>query len=285
MTLDLVTTAPSEGQSRVTEEHRRIFAADGVVKIEGAVDSQWTSRLLALADDRLAHPGKWVGDSAASGSAGRVFTERYLWRDNATVKDFVFGSGVAALAGQVMGVGQVRFYFDHLLVKEPGTADPTPWHQDIPYWPFLGKQICSVWVSATDLTVQESSLEFVRGSHRWDRYFTPKAFTKSGSGWAEANKGDEVPDIDGARHDFDVVGFDVKAGDALVFSAWSVHGAPGNAGDTRRVALSTRWLGDDAVWSPRPASDPAVTQADTTVTPGQYPADDDRFPIGWRAER
>ena len=120
MTLDLVTTAPSEGQSRVTEEHRRIFAADGVVKIEGAVDSQWTSRLLALADDRLAHPGKWVGDSAASGSAGRVFTERYLWRDNATVKDFVFGSGVAALAGEVMGVSQVRFYFDHLLVKEPG---------------------------------------------------------------------------------------------------------------------------------------------------------------------
>ena len=30
---------------------------------------------------------------------------------------------------------------------------------------------------ATDLTVEDSSLEFIRGSHRWDRCFTPASFT------------------------------------------------------------------------------------------------------------
>jgi ectoine hydroxylase-related dioxygenase (phytanoyl-CoA dioxygenase family) len=198
------------------------------------------------------------------------------------VRDFVFGSGVARLAGELLEAQRVRFYFDHLLVKEPHTPNPTPWHQDIPYWPFLGRQIASVWVSATDLTVEESSLEFLRGSHRWDKYFTPKAFTASGSKWAEANAGDELPDIEAARGDYDVIGFDVKAGDALVFSAWTVHGSPGNAGQRRRVALSTRWLGDDATWDPRPAADPSVTQADTTAVPGRYPDDDDRFPVVWQ---
>jgi ectoine hydroxylase-related dioxygenase (phytanoyl-CoA dioxygenase family) len=268
----------------LTGAHHEAFRRDGVVKVEGAVDPSWIGRMLDLADAQLTSPGRWVGDSAKEGGPGRLFTDRYLWRDVPAVRDFVFGSGVARLAGELLESQRVRFYFDHLLVKEPHTPNPTPWHQDIPYWPFLGRQIASVWVSATDLTVEESSLEFIRGSHRWDKYFTPKAFTTSGSKWAEANAGDELPDIEAARDDFDVIGFDVKAGDALVFSAWTVHGSPGNAGDRRRVALSTRWLGDDATWDPRPAADPSVTQADTTAVPGRYPDDDDRFPVGWQRD-
>lgn len=269
----------------ITDEHRRVFATDGVVKIPDAVDGEWVGRVLALADRQLADPSRFAGDSAAGAAEGRLFTDRYLWRTDPVVRDFVFDSGVARLAGELLEASAVRFYFDHLLIKEPHTPNPTPWHQDIPYWPFLGRQIASVWVAATDVSVDESSLEFVRGSHLWGRYFTPKAFTESGSGWAEANKGDELPDIESARADYDIVGFDVEAGDAIVFSAWVVHGSPGNAGDHRRVALSTRWLGDDAVWDPRPSADPAVTQEHTTVQPGQHPADDDRFPIGWVAPR
>ncbi len=270
----------------LTEEHHHRFQADGVVKVEQAVDPAWVARIHALADAQMASPGRWVGDSAADGGnggdgPGRLFTDRYLWREVPEVNDFVFNSGVAGLAGRLLEAERVRFFFDHLLVKEPGTPNPTPWHQDIPYWPFLGKQIASVWVSASDLTVEESSLEFVRGSHRWDRYFTPKAFTEQGSSWAEATEGDTLPDIEAERDEHDIIGFDVAAGDALVFSAWTVHGSPGNAGGHRRVALSTRWLGDDTTWDPRPSSDPSVTQADTTAVPGTYPADDDRFPAVW----
>ncbi len=268
----------------LSDETYEAFQRDGVVKIERAVDADWIDGILDLADRQLAEPGPWVGDTATDAdrtTPGRLFTSRYLWEQDPFVKRFVFDSGVAQLAGELLGASSARFYFDHLLVKEPGTPDPTPWHQDIPYWPFLGSQIGSVWVTATDVSVEESSLEFVRGSHRWNKYFTPKAFTASGSKWAEANEGDELPDIESARDEFDIVGFDMAAGDALVFSAWSVHGSPGNAGDRRRVALSTRWLGDDATWDPRPASDPSVTREMTSVAPGDYPADDTRFPLVW----
>lgn len=88
----------------------------------------------------------------------------------------------------------------------------------------------------------------------------------------------------GSGSPYDIVGFDVEPGDAVFFSAWIIHGAPPNSDAGRRVALSTRWLGDDATWYPHPGCDPTVTQADTTAELGHYPADDERFPVAYSTQ-
>ena len=266
----------------LTSGQKNAFVEDGVVHVPSAVDADLLTEIKDLADRQLAEPGPWVTDTGPEQAAGRLFTTRYLWRTEPAMRRFVFESGIAELAASLMGSATVRFYFDHLLVKEPGTDSPTPWHQDIPYWPFLGQQICSVWVACTGASVPESSLEFVRGSHRWNRYFAPESFTGE-SAWTADFVGERCPDIEADRDAWDIVGFDVEPGDALVFSSWIVHGSPGNAGTKRRTALSTRWLGDDAVWAPHPGCDPSVSQDDTTAIPGEYPADDNRFPLGWSA--
>jgi len=280
-------SAPREDQwarPRITAEQIEAYAADGVVKIPRAIEDRWIEPLLEFSDARLERPSRWVTDSNRGAAVDRLFTDRYLWREHALVRAFVFESGVARLAAELMRSTAARFYFDHLLVKQPRTREPTPWHQDIPYWPFLGRQICSVWVALTEATVSESSLEFVRGSHAWGKYFAPVAFATK-AGWTADFVGERCPDIDADRSRYDVVGFDVMPGDAIVFSAWTLHGAPGNAGAKRRVALSTRWLGDDAVWAPHSGCDPTVRQTDVSIAPGEPPADDDRFPVAWSAER
>src|SRR6185503_18769057 len=111
------------------------------------------------------------------------------------VARFVFESGVAELAASLMASTKVRFYFDQLLVKQPATVEPTPWHQDIPYWPFLGQQICSVWVALTHATVDESALEFVRGSHLWKRYYAPVPFGVEAA-WTASARGEACPAIE-----------------------------------------------------------------------------------------
>ena len=266
----------------ITPELKAAFQADGMVKVPGAVDGDWVERILQDAQRELHNPGRWVTDTSPGAATDRLFTTRYRWRENPFVRDFVFSSPIAAMAAALTDSERLRFYFDHLLVKEPHTAAPTPWHQDIPYWPFLGKQIVSAWVAATPSAVSDSSLEFVRGSHRWDAYFAPKSFDGEG-GWTDDFQGEPMPDIEAARGRADcpygIVGFDVEPGDAIFFSAWIVHGAPPNRGDGRRVALSTRWLGDDVTWFPHAGCDPTVTQADTNAVPGCYPADDERFPL------
>ena len=262
------------------------YRCDGVAFLPGAVERQWVDRLLMLVDDTLAEPGEWANDGNPGSERDRMFTQRYMWQDNDTIRDYIFNSGCAALAGQAMGCDTVRFYFDHLLVKEPETSAATPWHQDIPYWPFKGSQVCSIWLALTKTSVEESAMEFIRGSHLDGNYYRPEVFNareNHPNAWQQEAEGTPVPDIDAHRADFDIIGYDVQPGDALIFSAWTLHGAPGNASSSkRRAALSTRWLGDNATWYPHQGSDPIVTQEHVRLKPGDYPADDAVVPVVWR---
>jgi ectoine hydroxylase-related dioxygenase (phytanoyl-CoA dioxygenase family) len=47
--------------------------------------------------------------------------------------DTVEHTAVGESAALLMGSEVARFHHDHLLVKEPSTVQPTPWHQDMPY--------------------------------------------------------------------------------------------------------------------------------------------------------
>ena len=47
------------------------------------------------------------------------------------------------------------------------------------------------------------------------------------------------------------------------------------------MALSTRWLGTNAVWQPKAGADPIVGENDVSIAAGDYPSDDDNFPVFW----
>jgi ectoine hydroxylase-related dioxygenase (phytanoyl-CoA dioxygenase family) len=270
---------------KLTNKQVERFELDGVIHVPGAVDKDWIDELLEMSEKAMSTHGEWINDGNPGAQANRMFTRRYMWKDNSVIAHFLKEGPCGAIAGQAMGSSSARFYFDHLLIKEPMTEAPTPWHQDIPYWPFMGSQVCSVWVALTDATVEESAMEFVRGSHRDGKYYKPELFNDRRShpnSWALEAKGEPVPDIEADREAFEIIGFDVAAGDAIVFSAWILHGAPGNASENRRrVALSTRWLGNNAVWQPKPGADPIVGENDVSVLAGDYPSDDDNFPVFW----
>ena len=269
----------------LTADQIAAYQRDGVVLIEDAVDPSWVTRMLAVVAGQPESPGPWANDANPGAKTGRLFTDRYLWRDNREIRAYIEESGVARLAAQAMGSKSARFYFDHILVKEPGTGVETPWHQDVPYWPVKGRQICSIWLALTDVTVEQSAMEFVRGSHADGNYYLPELFGERDnhpSDWIRDAEGVPVPPIKDHRDDYDIIGWDMKAGDAVLFSAWILHWAPGNQSvDHRRAALSTRWLGDDVVWFPHPGADPTVTENDVALKPGDPVHDDRVFPLVW----
>lgn len=271
----------------MSQQEIEAFNADGVAVLRGAISDGWVARMNKVIDQQLAAPSKWGNDANPGATTNRHFSDRYQWQQNSEINAYIHESGCAQLAAQAMGSETARFYFDHLLVKEPGTVNPTPWHQDVPYWPFLGSQICSIWLALTPCTVASSAMEFVRGSHLDGKYYMPEAFTGDGdanAGWMNSGDGEKCPDIAANREDYDIIGFDMEPGDAVVFSAWTLHGAGGNASlETRRAAISTRWLGDNAVWHPHTGADPTVTQDHVSVQPGQAPHDDKIFPEIWHA--
>ena len=274
--------------SRSLAEHEiDAFDRDGVIVVRNAVEPAWLERLDALIRDIVAAPSGWASDTGDQGEGGRALDERYLWRSSDEVRAYVFDSGVAALVGQAMRTNNLRFYFDHWFVKEPGTMTETPWHQDAPYWPFSGTQIGSLWLSLSVVDETSSPLEFVKGSHKWGKTYKPQRFVKNDpkTDWlrrAESADGEDIPDIEDDRNAYDIFTTSMQPGDALIFSAWIVHAAPHNRSSRRREAVSTRWLGDDVRWAPHTQADPTVRQEHVCVQPGELATDDDRFPVVWR---
>lgn len=269
-------------QRDLTHDEITLYKEDGVVLVKNAVDPIWVKRLMLFGENQLNNPSALCNDGNPGQSRQRMFTDRYLWRESETVYDFISQSGCARLAAQAMQSHTARFYFDHLLIKQKETSTPTPWHQDIPYWPFKGKQIASIWLALTPVTVAGSGMEFVRGSHKTNTLYLPEAFGSSGAkanSWTGTGEGEPCPDIEANREAFDIISYNLEPGDALLFSAWILHGAPGNSSATQdRYAFSTRWLGDDAIWDPRPGTDPSVNPDEVRVKPGSAPLDNAIFP-------
>jgi ectoine hydroxylase-related dioxygenase (phytanoyl-CoA dioxygenase family) len=110
-----------------------------------------------------------------------------------------------------------------------------------------------VWITF-DPVARENALEFVPGSHRGKQYntsaFDPNDDTTPGI----ANPAlERLPDIEAARSQWDIRGWDYEPGDLLVFHMGMLHGgAPTRAGGRRRT-VSLRFFGPDAVYQPRTA--------------------------------
>ncbi|WP_089721524.1 phytanoyl-CoA dioxygenase family protein [Candidatus Entotheonella palauensis] len=225
------------------------YERDGAVCVRGLFSQAWLELLAAGLERNLAEPGPHAKTYTEAGRPGFFFGDYCNWQRIPEYRQFAFASPAADLAAAVMRSTKVNFFHEHVLVKEPRTEDRTPWHHDQPYWVVDGNQVCSIWLPL-DPVPQDVCVEFIKGSHRWDKWFTPKRFADHDD--HPSREGETIPDIDGNRHEYDMLCWSLEPGDCIVFHALTVHGAPGNSSATnRRRAIATRWTGDDARFTRR----------------------------------
>jgi len=148
------------------------------------------------------------------------------------------------VAAQLMQSDTVRIYHDHLLVKEPGTRQPTPWHQDQPYYNVAGRQNVSFWIPVDPVPL-ESTLRFVAGSHA-GTWYMPRTFRDQQAQWFPEGALAELPQIDAHPEQFEQLGWALQPGDAVAFHMLTLHASSGVGPGTRRRVFSARYLGDDA---------------------------------------
>lgn len=224
----------------------------------------------------MANPGPLAQEFSDEAAGGRFFGDKYMWTQDPDFRRYVFESPAAAIAGILMGSKHINLFFDHLLVKEPATEEPTPWHQDQPYWQVDGRQVCSVWLPLEPVSLESGATEYLAGSHSWGKWFEPKSF---GGKRDYKAKGEQIPDIENRRGDYDILSWSTEPGDVIVHHALTVHSArPNHSIDRRRRALATRWCGDDARFARREAAPPIIR--DPGLAPGQ-PMSCDLFPLVW----
>ena len=149
--------------------------------------------------------------------------------------------------------GAVCLYHDHMLTKEPGTRQATPWHQDQPYYYVDGTQNVSFWIPV-DPVRRHSTLDFVAGTHKGP-WLMPRTFMGREARWFPAGSLAELPDIDAdidtERARWPILGWALEPGDVVAFHMLALHASAGVDGDVRRRVFSARYLGDDIRHAPR----------------------------------
>jgi ectoine hydroxylase-related dioxygenase (phytanoyl-CoA dioxygenase family) len=232
------------------------FDADGVVVLRELVSPAWLKTIAQSIERDILNPGPFYHGYEAPGG-GRFHGNMRLVEHDEALNAFCKESPLAGVAQQFMGSNKVNLLYDQLFVKEPGTENRTRWHNDQPYWSIRGWQVLSMWVALDTTTAENGALEFIRGSHHWDRWFQPETFGNSDAldGYEQNPNYERIPDIESSRDDYDIISWDLEPGDVYLFHALTVHGAAGNStSNRRRRAYTVRYTGDDVVYDTRPGT-------------------------------
>ncbi len=233
----------------VTPQDITDYQRDGVVLIRGLFRDHLET-LAAGIDHNMTDPGPYAAENLHAGEGGRFFDDYCNWQRIAAFEQVIRTSPAAQVAADLMGSQSVQLFHDHVLVKEPGTSKPTPWHQDGPYYFVEGRQTVSFW-SPLD-PVDTASLRCVAGSHLWPRSVLPTRWLSEQDFYPDSDAYMPVPDPDADAEGMDIREWQMEPGDAVAFHFSTLHGACGNETTRRRRAFSLRLVGDDARYVDRP---------------------------------
>lgn len=274
----------------ITDAELDTYHEQGVVKLPALVDAGTAAAMLSALEHQLDHPSEWV-------LTGTHQSDRCFGAADPVLSRYLLDPVQGENAARAMGSPFARFYFDHVFAFAPNSpvADHY-WHQDQPYWPVEGTHIVSFWLSLVSCTPETSALKFVPGTHRADRFYRPNGFD------GEALEHDAGPRgslaIDAADQFLDteppafhenpethgVLEFSYEPGDAVMFHSKIVHSSGGNnSPDLRRVAYSTRYVGEDSRLTLRNGvfQDPALLPAADEPFAVGAPMTSRAWPIVW----
>jgi ectoine hydroxylase-related dioxygenase (phytanoyl-CoA dioxygenase family) len=233
----------------VSDEQIAKYASDGAVYISGLF-ADWVETISAGIERNMREPGPYASENLKPGERGRFFDDYCNWQRIPEFFDFIMRSPAGEAAARLMRSSSAQIFHDHVLVKEPGTAKPTPWHQDAPYYFVDGEQTLSFWIPVDP--VEDATLRFVAGSHKWPKFVLPIRWLSEENFYQRSDEYLPVPDPDADPESYRVLEWRMRPGDAVAFHYKTLHGARGNLTERRRRAFSLRWLGDDTVFAMRP---------------------------------
>lgn len=260
-------TRQSRAADLVTPDIVDAYERDGAVCIRGLFDNTQLDALAEGIEANLRSPSPRAKVASQPDDPGWFFEDFCNWQDNPAYRRFIFESGLGEVGARLMQSQRVRLYHDHLLVKEPGTRQRTPWHQDQPYYNVDGRQNISMWLPV-DPVSRDATLEFVAGSHQGP-WLMPRTFMDNEAKWFPEGSLADLPDIEADRDRHEILGWALEPGDAVFFNMLTLHASGGVAGGGRRRAFSVRLLGDDMTHAPR-----------TWTTSPPFPGLDRELPAG-----
>lgn len=266
-------------QAVTSTAERDAYRRDGAICLRGLFTAAEVALIERGIEANLQHPGPMAQVASRDDDPGYFFEDFCNWQRIGEYAELLRSSRIAQAAAELIGSSEVRFYHDHLLVKEPRTAQRTPWHQDQPYYNVDGHDNVSAWIPV-DRVSRASTLTFVAGSHR-GAWYMPRSFMTAQAKWFKPGDLEELPDIEADPGRYRILGWALEPGDAVFFHMLTLHASAGVAGPERRRVLSLRFLGCDMRHAPRPWRTSPEFAGLAAELPAGAPLDHPLFPVVW----
>ncbi len=235
MLTDPTKAESSNGTSfSVEPELLRAYKEQGAVLLKSVFAEPWITDLRNATDRALLQTDSY-------------FHRQRVWENDDVFREYCLKSSAPAIASRFMESSKVNLLYDQVFAKTAG--DPaTPWHNDLPYWPVRNGRAITVWLALDAIRYESGPLEFIAGSHLWDKWFQPFTVKKDGS-QADFYRGsdksfDPLPDFEAERDNYEILCWEMEPGDVMLFDGMTVHGAKANTSNAVRRGYAVRYTGD-----------------------------------------
>lgn len=221
---------------RLTDQQVSFFHEHGYLQGVRILDDKQVEVLRAELEDFFAagHAGEelWYEyHSNESADPDQVlFHALGSWRLRPGFHDLLWNPRFTMAASQLLD-GAVRFWHDQLFCKPAKHGGVVAWHQDYSYWTRTAPMAhLTCWIGLDDSTVDNGSVHYIPGSHRWELLPTT----------------DLAGDMDGLKNVLSdeqweqfqhPVATNLKAGECCFHHPLMVHGSFANKTDRPRRAV------------------------------------------------
>ena len=265
------------------------FRQDGVVHLRKAFDTDVIASLRRGIAKNMDAPSPRFEARTSDSSPARYCEDFWTWSEFPEFENFVRSSRAARIGAELMGATRVNLVMDNWFLREAGAVARAPWHHDISYFDFDGT-MCVLWLPL-EATDRNEGIQFVRGSHLWNRLFMRVWFADHQAAaepqWVNGKYYEPPPDIDADLGQYEIVSFDVDEGDCIVFDIRTLHGSVADSSPRQSHSRYTlRMAAEDA--RIRYRGDWALAERKIFEAAGHKDGDEinsEFFPTLWSASR
>lgn len=269
----------------LSTDERESFHNDGFVVVDRLIDMNRVEQLRKAFDDLF--DGKFetgvrpdeVNWQQADGDPTRTRQICNGWKANRAVARIVLDESLGRAIAGLAGWPGVRIMQDNVIWKPPATKS-LGFHQDSAYlaW-FAPSDLLTCWIALDDTSADGGTLEFARGSHRWQlrdpegEFHAPADYRKPMV---------KAAGLEGVEADIAYV--EVPAGGGSFHHGWTWHGSGANHSDRPRRSLVLHAMRSDAEYVPENFGQGTGPIYSRYKRLADNQLDENYFPILWRED-
>ena len=222
-------------QITLTPAELRFYQEEGYLPLPGFVRADAVAKLYDETFDALEANGVTRASLSKATTTADKLRQCSQYLPGSALDELINSQASLSVASQLIG-GPAHRYLPFTAVKAAGGGGRFDFHQDNNYTnhdPALGS--INIWVALVDMTPENGCLMIVPRSHLKGQLASHNSTDGDGHQATEVDPMTTLP-------------IRMRAGDAVAFTRWTVHGSGANTTDKPRAAYALQYHREDVKW-------------------------------------